>query len=302
MHVVEEWLPYLDYKTYVRIVEPDRPARRATPLVLLHGGPGSTHNYFELLDPLADLDGRRIVMYDQIGCGRSWDDSMAGHPDLWQAKTWLGELTALRTQLELEHLHLLGQSWGGMLAIMYLCDLRPRGVHSLVLSSTLASASLWSEEGHRRLRYLPEGERRTFLQAEATGDFDTPEFRAAEAHYMRLFSTDPVSELGPDAPECLTRPKRSGRESYVTAWGDNELMPSGTLAGYEYADRLGELDLPTLVVSGTQDLCSPLVAKQMADALPRARWELFPNCRHLCFAEDTPRYLRLLSRWLSEFD
>lgn len=302
MHVVEEWLPYLDYKTYVRIVEPDRPARRATPLVLLHGGPGSTHNYFELLDPLADLDGRKIVMYDQIGCGHSWDDSMAGHPDLWQAKTWLGELAALRTQLGLEQLHLLGQSWGGMLAIMYLCGLRPRGVHSLVLSSTLASASLWSEEGHRRLRYLPEGERRTFLQAEATGDFDTPEFRAAEAHYMRLFSTDPVSELGPDAPECLTRPKRSGRESYLAAWGDNELMPSGALAGYEYADRLGELDLPTLIVSGTQDLCSPLVAKQMADALPRARWELFPNCRHLCFAEDTPRYLRLLSRWLSEFD
>ena len=124
MHVVEEWLPYLDYKTYVRIVEPDRPARRATPLVLLHGGPGSTHNYFELLDPLADLDGRKIVMYDQIGCGHSWDDSMAGHPDLWQAKTWLGELAALRTQLGLEQLHLLGQSWGGMLAIMYLCDLR----------------------------------------------------------------------------------------------------------------------------------------------------------------------------------
>ena len=162
MHVVEEWLPYLDYKTYVRIVEPDRPARRATPLVLLHGGPGSTHNYFELLDPLADLGGRRIVMYDQIGCGRSWDDSMADRGELWRAETWLGELAALRTQLRLEHLHLLGQSWGGMLAIKYLCDLRPRGVRSLVLSSTLASARLWSREGHRRLRYLPLVERRAF--------------------------------------------------------------------------------------------------------------------------------------------
>ncbi len=299
MRVREGYMPYLGFRTYWRVVEPDEPNPSHAPLVLLHGGPGSTHNYFEVLDSLADEDHRSLVMYDQLGCGLSWDDAMSDRPELWTYATWDGELAALREELELGCCHLLGQSWGGMLALEYLIDCKPAGVASVVLSSTLASTRLWGSEAHRRLRYLSADERAAVAAAERTGNYDAPAFRAAEAHYMELFCS---SEPGPSDPECLRRPKRSGRESYLATQGDNELSPTGIFRTWDYSDRLGEVSVPALVISGTQDLCSPLIAKQMADGIPGARWELFENCRHMCFVEDTPRYMDLLRDWLDECD
>ena len=103
-------------------------------------------------------------------------------------------------------------------------------------------------------------------------------------------------------PECLRRPKRSGTEAYLTAWGPNEYTPTGTLRDFDYTDRLGEIHIPALIISGTDDLCSPLVAKTMYDRLPDAKWELFEGCRHMCYADDTPRYLNVLGKWMEEKD
>ncbi len=98
-------MPFNGYQTYYRIVG-DRQSNK-TPLVLLHGGPRSTHNYFEGFDDLAAQTGRPIVMYDQLGCGRS---SIPDDDQLWQAAMWVAELRALRTYLDLPEIHLLGQS------------------------------------------------------------------------------------------------------------------------------------------------------------------------------------------------
>jgi proline iminopeptidase len=280
--------------TYFRVVG-DLGSDKA-PLVCLHGGPGSTHNYFELLDPLAD-DGRAVVSYDQVGCGASYVD---GRPDLWRAQTWVRELEALVGHLGLSRFHLLGQSWGGMLAITYLVERRPAGALSAILSSTLSSSRLWGREQHRMARQLPEADARALEAAEKSGDYSSEAYRHAIDRYMGLHCADVSPAAG--APECLRRPKRSGEESYRVAWGPNELTPEGTLAAWDYTDRLAEIDIPALVISGTDDLCTPLVAKTMFDRLPRARWELLEGCRHMCFADDTPRYLELLRSWLSEVE
>ena len=103
-------------------------------------------------------------------------------------------------------------------------------------------------------------------------------------------------------PECLRRKKRSGREAYVTAWGPNEFTPQGTLKDYDVTAQLGDIREPTLVISGGNDLCTPYIAKTMADGIPNARWELFRTCRHMCFAEDTAHYMELLKTWLNEND
>lgn len=105
--VTEGCMPFKGYRTYYRIVGEQTDPVKA-PLVLLHGGPGSTHNYFEMLDPVADT-GRQVISYDQLGCGNSY---VEGHPELWTADTWLDELESLRQYLDLRELHLLGQSWG----------------------------------------------------------------------------------------------------------------------------------------------------------------------------------------------
>lgn len=295
----EGYMPFLDYQTYWRVagdVQGSIAAGKA-PLLALHGGPGSTHNYMEILDAIAERTGRAVVSYDQLGCGNSY---LEGHPELWRKETWVDELVAIREALGLSKVHLLGQSWGGMLEISYVIDCQPEGVRSLVLSSTLPSSQLWGQEQHRMARQLPADEYEALMRAEESGDFDDPAYLSAVDHYMELHCAD--LSFGDDAPECLRRPKRSGRESYVVAWGPNELMPQGTLRDWDYRDRLAEIGQPTLVVSGTDDLSTPLVAKTMFDGIPNARWELFAGCRHMCYVDDTPRYLAMLEEWLAEHD
>lgn len=294
MKIAKGFMPFMEYKTYYRIV--GEKSEKKKPLVLLHGGPGSTHNYFEILDRLAEEDGRQLIMYDQIGCGNSYVEN---RPDLWNAGTWIRELEELRRFLGLEQIHLLGQSWGGMQTLEYVCNHHPEGIKSIILSSTLPSSRMWAEEAARMIRQLPQDMQDAIQKATESGDYFDPDYQAAEAEYMRLHC---AGEPGPDAPECLTRPKKSGREAYLTAWGPNEFTPLGTLKDYDVTGQLGDIREPALIISGGNDLCTPYIAKYMYDHIPNSRWELFRDCRHMCFAEDPDHYTALLKEWLNEHD
>ena len=294
--ITEGYLPFLSGRTYYRIVEPQQGADPTkAPIILLHGGPGSTHNYFEVLDCFAD-DGRAVISYDQIGCGKSYLD---GQPQLWTLDTWMRELKALIQHLGLTKFHLLGQSWGGMLELAYLIDEGAQGVCSAVLSSTLSSSQLWGREQHRMIRYLPEEEQQAIAEAEASGNYQDERYLQANDHYMELHCMGKVSA---DAPECLRRKKVTGDEAYRTAWGPNEYTPLGTLRNFDYTDRLGWIHVPCLIISGTDDLCTPLVAKTMYDRIPDAHWELFEGCRHMCFVDDHAKYCTVVEKWLREND
>ncbi len=290
--LVEGHLSYLDYQTDYRIVGPVN--AKKTPLLLLHGGPGSTHNYFEVLDRLAEEDGRQLVSYDQLGCGESF---VEGRPELWTMETWLGELQAVRKALGLEELILLGQSWGGMLVLEYMCRHAHPGVKGIVLSSTLPSSRLWGEEQARMIRQLPPQMQAAIRSATERNRYDSARYQAAEALYMELHA---AGAPGEDASECLRRPKRKGTESYLTAWGPNEFTPTGTLKDFDVTELLHTIDVPTLIVSGGNDLCTPYIAKTMFDRIPKARWELFRDCRHMCFVEQTDHYIALLKDWMRE--
>jgi len=120
------------------------------PLVLIHGGPGIPGGaYAPLMTQLADR--RAVVRYDQLGCGRS---DRPNDPSLWRVQTFVDEFVALRDALGLDQVHLLGHSWGGMLAIEYILS-RPTGVRSLVLSSSLCSTRFWVEEARRLRSAMP---------------------------------------------------------------------------------------------------------------------------------------------------
>lgn len=288
--IEEKYIPFREYQTYVRIVKEDD--QDSMPILLLHGGPGSTHNYFEVMDPLAKQ--RPVISYDQLGCGNSYVDH---HPQLWTLSTWMEELDNVIKSLHLTRFHLLGQSWGGMLALAYALQ-QPQGLQSLILSSTLSSSQLWGREQHRMLKYMTKEEQDAITKAEETGNWQDEMAQKAIARYMKLHCAD----IKDNDPECLRREKRSGTESYMTAWGPNELTPQGTLKNFDVTDKLCEIKVPCLIVSGTDDLCTPLIAKTMYDHLPYARWELFANARHMVFAEYTEKYLQLLADWCQETD
>ena len=146
------------------------------------------------------------------------------------------------------------------------------------------------------IRQLPSEIQDIIRDATERNDYTSEAYQQAEALYMELHAG---SKPGADAPQCLTRPKQIGRESYLTAWGPNEFTPMGTLKDYDVTDRLHKIDVPALIISGGNDLCTPYIAKTMYDRIPNARWELFRDCRHACFVEDTDRYIRLLKDWLN---
>ena len=291
MKIEEGYMPFKGLKTYYRVVGEKREGK--APLLLLHGGPGSSHNYFELLDRLSE-QGHQLIMYDQIGCGHS---PAPGRKDLFTLQTWKEELMALRDYLKIDDVHILGQSWGGMLLISYLVDEQPKGIRSAIFSSTLSSASLWKQEQERMIRLMPNDFVDLLLNERPTELNLLNTYQSGEDLYMLQHASGPITDY---SPEPLRRPKLSGKDAYVTAWGPNEFSPEGNLKEFNYTSSLGEIDVPVLITSGVDDLSTPLVNKTMHDQLKDSEWILFEKSRHMPFADETKKYLTVLDNWLNK--
>ncbi|MDO4497367.1 MAG: alpha/beta hydrolase, partial [Bacteroidales bacterium] len=175
----------------------------------------------------------------------------------------------------------------------------PEGICSAILSSTLPGNAIWAKEQHRMIGYMPLEEQQAIAKAEATGNYSDPAYIKANEHFMELHCAGKVTE---ESPECLRRPKKAGAEAYLHGWGPNEYTPTGSLRDYEYTHRLNEIKVPCLIMSGSEDLCTPVVAKTMYDGIPNAKWELFAGCRHMPFVEDNDRYCEVLAAWLDAND
>lgn len=290
--ITEGYMPFKDGKTYYRIAGAEQTEK--TPLLLLHGGPGSSHNYLELFDELGKE--RRVVTYDQVGCGLS---GAFDRTDLFHMDVWMEELIAIREYLNLSEVIILGQSWGGMLLLQYMTQCAPKGVKGIVLASTLPASWMWGQEQHRMLKELPQDMQEAVRKADETLDYTTPECMRATDEYM-LRHCAPL--WGEDAPECLRRkkPEGSGKLAYLTGWGPNEFTPLGNLKDYDVLADLDRIHCPALITSGTNDLCTPLIAKAMADGIENSKWILYANSRHMAFAEEHALYLQNLSKWLEQ--
>lgn len=291
--VVEGYMPFREYQTYYRIVGEANPEK--TPLLLLHGGPGSSHNYFELLDDYAEASGRQLIMYDQVGCGKS---SLPEDKSVYVKETWAEELIALREYLHLDQVHLSGQSWGGMLEMFYMTSYNPQGVKSVMINSSPASIKLWTEEQHRLIKYLSPEDQQAIADAEANNDFTGAKYLAANERYMDAYAweTD-KSKL----PEPMQRPTNGQRASFI-AEGPNEFTENGSISDFEVTDQLYKIKVPVMMTSGTDDLCTPLIAKSVVDHIPGAKWHLFANSRHLALLDQHDEFIALLDQWLTAND
>lgn len=294
MEIKEGYIKFKEFKTYYRIVNPNG---KKTPLLMLHGGPGSTHNAFELFDNL-DND-RPIIMYDQLGCGKSIIDK--GHKELWKKETWVEELINLRKELHLDSIHLFGHSWGGMLEIIYMCDYKPLGIRSVTLSSTLSSAKIWESETHKLIEKLDDKTKLLLKKAESTNDFKSKDIKDALNTYFHTFVFGPWDKN--KDPECLTRVKPDSSESYVTAWGESEFAPTGTLKDYDYTDKLKLITCPVLLLNGLNDESTPYQNQIMFDSLKTQKtWHIYKNSRHMSYYEEHDLYMKNLNEFLNSCD
>ena len=294
MKIKEGYISFKNHQTYYRMVGECKDNKK--PLILLHGGPGSTHNYFEIMDDLAELDDRALIMYDQIGCGNSF---IEGHPEYFTAETWLEELEVLRKELNLKECHILGQSWGGMMALLHALSKNNEGIKSYILSSTLSDAKLWEKEQNRRISYMKKEYQDAIHKALETSNFEDKDYLEALDVFM---DNHCYPHFEGEVPECISRPKKSGAEAYLVGWGPNEFTPTGTLSSFNVTSRLKEIKTPCLITNGQRDLCSPFIAKTMYDLIPNSKWELFEYSGHMPFVEEHDKYIKILREWLNAND
>jgi proline iminopeptidase len=242
------------------------------PLLCLHGGPGFTHYYLEALEDLADR--RRVIFYDQLGCGNS------DRPDdasLWTVERFVEELAVVREAvvreavvreaLDLDRLHLFGRSWGGMLAMQYVLDRSPRLV-SLILCGSPASMPRWSEDCEELLAAQSPEVRKIIREHEEKGFTSCPEYVAAILGFYKRH----VCRLDP-WPEGLERSfAEAGYDVYSTMNGPSEFTVVGTLKDWDVTDRLGEIGVPTLLTGAGTTSVVPNISKTCTTVFPDPSW------------------------------
>ncbi len=267
------------------------------PLLLLHGGPRSGHDYLEPLAGLARY--RAVIFYDQLGCGRS------DQPDdrsLWRIERFVREVDTVRAALGLDRVHILGQSWGGWLAIEYMLS-APQGVAGLVLASTSASIPQFVDEAWRLIGEMPDAISEAIRHHEAAGEYDHPDFEAAvDAFYKRhLCRLDPW-------PDALLRSDKNvetgsgGHTVYNTINGPTEFTVIGNLKDWDRIDRLGEITAPTLITVGRYDEITPACAETIRQGIAGSRVVVFENSAHCAHLEETEAYLATVEAFLADVE
>jgi proline-specific peptidase len=288
----EGLMPFRGYRTWYEVVgEGEAPG--ALPLLCLHGGPGSPHDYMAPLAGLAD-GGRRVIFYDQLGCGRS---DRPDDPSLWTVGLFLDELRAIRAHLGLGRCHILGSSWGGMLAMEYALT-QPAGLASLVLAGAPSSIPLWIEEADRLREDLPVAVQGVLRAHEAAGTTDDAAYQAA----MTVFYERHVCRVVPWPDHVARAFAEMGTQVYSTMYGPSEFHATGTLKDWDITSRLGEIGVPTLVTSGRYDEATPRVAGTVHAGIAGSEWVVFEASSHMPFVEETDRYLAVVGAFLARVE
>ena len=290
----ERYITFEGRRTWVAVVgdaEAERRSGRA-PLLLLHGGPGACHDYIESLAEVA-ATGRRVILYDQQGCGNSDD---LDDPSLCTVDLFVREVDAVRDALGLERVHILGQSWGGMLLMEYLVR-SPGGVVSATIASSPASMPLWMEETARLRAALPRDVVEIMERHEAAGTWDDPEYVAA----VDVFNERHLCRVVP-FPEPVARSfaKLAANPTvYRTMNGPNEFHVVGTLKDWDISPHLGAVEGPVLLTSGRHDEATPRQVELIAERIPQADWVIFEQSGHCAHAEEPGRYMAVLADFLA---
>jgi proline-specific peptidase len=269
---------------YREVGEGDRP-----PLLVAHGGPGFTHNY---LKPLIDLAAdRRVIFWDQLGCGRS---DTPDDPSLWTMERSLDELDAVREQLGLTRHHLFGNSWGGMLVQHYAIDRQP-DILGLIVSNSLASMPQLIKDTTRLKGLLPQDVQDTIDYHEERGFYACPEYQGAIAVWFQTY----ICRMKP-WPDGLEESFAGvGAQIYETMVGPSDFNVTGNLRDWDIMDRLKEITVPTLFVAGRYDECTPEHMRAMHEHTPGSEFVLFENSAHMPFYEERPACMQAMSDFMA---
>jgi L-proline amide hydrolase len=264
-----------------------------------HGGPGCTHDYVDSFKRIADLDGRAVIHYDQLGSGNSTHLPDKGK-DFWTIQLFLDQLDALLTHLGIaDRYAYLGQSWGGMLGAEHAVR-RPKGLKALVIANSPANMHTWVSEANRLREELPPEVQATLLKHEAAGTITHPDYVAAS----RVFYNRHVCRLDPWPKEVSRTFELMDLDNtvYINMNGPTEFHVIGTMKDWTIEDRLPLINVPSLLVSGKYDEATPEVVRPFVEKVPGIRWVLFEHSSHMPHVEEEAKCLATVSDFLKSVD
>jgi proline iminopeptidase len=265
---------------------------RGIPLIVLHGGPGSSSLSMQ---PLGALKNERpVILYDQLGCGKS--DRPADRA-LWDISRFVRELAELRSALNLKRVHILGHSWGTMLLADYLLG-RPEGVESAIFSSPCLSAQRWLQDAMHFRQDLPEEVQAVLNDCEEAGTTDSEAYREATEVYMKKH----VCRIEIPQEQREQRKAAFGKDVYNTMWGPSEFFATGNLKNYDRTGDLHQIAVPSLFVCGFYDEASPTSTEYYHTLVPGSEFAVFPNSSHSAYAEQPEDYIRVIREFLQRVE
>ena len=260
----------------------------AIPLLVVHGGPG----FLSVPGEICDLAGERpVIFYDQLGCGRS---DRPANRDRYTVEHYVGELAQVREQLQLERLHIMGQSWGTTLTAEYMLRCRPVGVESLILSGPCLSAPLWGKDQRAYLSRMPADVIRIVNAAEASGQFGDDYEQAMMAYYRRH-----VCRLVPWPDDLNEAFGQLNTDIYLTMWGPSEFTAIGSLKDVDLMPRLPEIECPVLLICGEHDEAAIGTVLAYRDRFPRAEMAVLPNASHCHYREQPVIFRAVVNDFLN---
>ncbi len=269
-------------------------------LLLLHGGPGATHEYFEAFDSFLPAAGIEYYYYDQLGSHYS---DQPDAPDLWNIPRAVEEVEQVRQALGLDrqNFYLLGHSWGGILALEYALKYQQH-LKGLIISNMMASIPAYNEYAARVL--MPAMDQKALAeikQLEASGKYTDPRYMELliPNHYVHHFLRMPAERW----PDPVNRAfKHLNNAVYIPMQGPSELGASGKLLNWDRTGDLGKIAVPTLTIGGRYDTMDPAHMEMMSKAVQRGRYLYLPNGSHMSMYDDQQNYITGLISFLRDVD
>ncbi len=269
-------------------------------LLLLHGGPGATHEYFEACDSYLPAAGIEYYYYDQLG---SFYSDQPDEPELWEVPRFVDEVEQVRQALGLdrENFYLYGQSWGGILALEYALQYQQH-LKGLIISNMMASIPLYNEYAERVLMPSMDADVLAEIKRyEAAGEYDNPRYMEllVEHHYVYHVLRMPAEEW----PDPVNRAfKHINSSIYVPMQGPSELGASGKLVNWDRTGDLSKIETASLMIGGQHDTMDPAHMEWMARTVQHGRYLDCPNGSHLALYDDQTTYFQGLIQFIYDVD
>ncbi|KII87182.1 hypothetical protein PLICRDRAFT_55188 [Plicaturopsis crispa FD-325 SS-3] len=274
-----------------------QPGRR--PLVALHGGPGSSSAYLEVLADLTTSLTIPLVVYDQIGTGKSTHlPEKMGDTAFWTDKLFLDELDNLLAHLAIQDAYdILGHSWGGLLGARHAVA-QPKGLGRLVLSNAPASMPLWVEAQNRLRAKLPQGVQDVLKKHEEAGTTDSEEYKGAVGiYYLRhLCLVHPIPAAALEGFAWMEKDPTV----YLTMNGPSEFYITGSLKDWSIVDEAHKISVPTLLLNGRHDEAQDSVVAPFFHTIPKVKWFTFAESSHMPMFEERERYMEIVGNFLTD--